>query len=83
MLRVTQSFHNIRSASNTNAVRGRDRRDSCVSSTYMEQSFATSSEYFAILEEDFPIDLTTIKQFYRETKGRLCACIEEGSPFDV
>ena len=59
------------------------RRNSVVSSNINEQSFATSSEYFILLEEDFPIDVNLIKEFYRKTKKRACLGIDDNSLFQT
>ena len=59
------------------------RRTSCVSSNMdSDQMFASSSEYFIILEEEYPIEANLIKEFYRNTKNRKFTNIEGGSHFE-
>ena len=49
----------------------------------MEISFANCSEYFQVLEDDFPIDSQTVSEFYRRTKRRQLHHQEDHENLDI
>ena len=49
---------------------GASRRPGSEYSYNMDLSFANCSEYFQVLEDDFPIDAQLVGDFYRKTKKR-------------
>ena len=48
----------------------------------MDLSFANCSEYFQVLEDDFPIEAQLVSEFYKKTKKRAFHHLAEHEKLD-
>ena len=58
------------------------RRPGSEYSYNMDLSFANCSEYFQVLEDDFPIEAQLVSEFYKKTKKRAFHHLAEHEKLD-